>query len=62
MNKQADPTNWAELIDDFQASGQSMAAWCRTKNLKPYQLAYWSYPGLVGTTMLGFQADTLIFN
>lgn len=40
MNKQADPTNWAELIDDFKTSGQSMAAWCRAKNLKPYQLAY----------------------
>lgn len=40
MNKQASPENWTELIKDFQASGQSMAAWCHSNNLKVHQLAY----------------------
>ena len=40
MSKQANSENWTELINDFQASGQSMAAWCRNNNLKVHQLTY----------------------
>ena len=40
MNRQASPENWAELINDFQTSGQSMAVWCRNNNLKVHQLSY----------------------
>ena len=40
MSRQASPENWTELIKDFQASGQSMAVWCRNNNLKVHQLTY----------------------
>jgi len=33
-------TNWPELINNFQESGLSAAAWCRENNLKPHQLYY----------------------
>lgn len=40
MSRQASPENWTELIKDYRASGQSMAAWCRNNNLKVHQLTY----------------------
>ncbi len=40
MSRQASPKNWTELINDFQTSGQSMAAWCHNNNLKVHQLTY----------------------
>lgn len=40
MSKQNEQPNWAERIAQFQASGQSMAAWCRVNNTKVHQLRY----------------------
>ena len=40
MSRQASHENWTELISNYQASGQSMAAWCRNNNLKVHQLTY----------------------
>jgi len=40
MNKQANLVDWAELIKDYRASGQSMSSWCQVNNLKVHQLTY----------------------
>lgn len=34
------PIDWNEHIEQFQASGQSAAAWCRENNIKVHQLRY----------------------
>jgi len=41
MSKQSEQSvDWAERIAQFQASGQSAAAWCRENNIKDHQLRY----------------------
>ncbi len=40
MNKQANLVDWAELINNYRASGQSMSSWCQANNLKVHQLTY----------------------
>jgi hypothetical protein len=40
MNKQANLVDWAELITNYRASGQSMSSWCQANNLKVHQLTY----------------------
>lgn len=32
---------WAERVAEFRASGQSVAAWCREREIKHHQLRYW---------------------
>ena len=32
---------WEARVADFRTSGQSGAAWCTAKGLKPHQLSYW---------------------
>jgi hypothetical protein len=34
------PVDWAGCIAQYQASGQSAAAWCRENNIKVHQLRY----------------------
>ncbi|OXM83269.1 IS66 family insertion sequence element accessory protein TnpA [Paenibacillus rigui] len=34
---------WAERIQAYQASGQTMKAWCTERNLTVHQLKYWLY-------------------
>ncbi|MGG1553437.1 IS66 family insertion sequence element accessory protein TnpA [Paenibacillus ferrarius] len=34
---------WSERIQAFQASGQTMKAWCAEQNLTVHQLKYWLY-------------------
>lgn len=33
---------WRRRIADFQASGQSGAAWCAAQGIKPHLLYYWA--------------------
>ena len=40
MNKQANLVDWAELINNYRTSGQSMSSWCGVNNLKVHQLTY----------------------
>ncbi|GGG20748.1 IS66 family insertion sequence element accessory protein TnpA [Paenibacillus aceti] len=40
MNLQA---LWAERIQAYRASGQTMKAWCAEQNLTVHQLKYWLY-------------------
>ncbi|WP_442955872.1 IS66 family insertion sequence element accessory protein TnpA [Paenibacillus sp. y28] len=40
MNLQA---IWSERIAAYQASGQTMKAWCAEQNLTVHQLKYWLY-------------------
>lgn len=40
MNLQA---VWTERIQAYQASGQTMKAWCAEQNLTVHQLKYWLY-------------------
>jgi hypothetical protein len=32
MNKQANLVDWADLIKNYRASGQSMSSWCQVLN------------------------------
>lgn len=32
---------WRDRVAEFHASGESVAAWCRTQDLKEHQLRYW---------------------
>jgi len=32
---------WATRVAEFQASGQSVSAWCAEQQVKPHQLRYW---------------------
>lgn len=32
---------WRERVAEFQASGKSVAAWCREHEFKEHQLRYW---------------------
>lgn len=44
---------WRERVAAFQASGQSVAAWCREQEIKEHQLRYWlrqSAPAEASTT------------
>ena len=34
---------WTERIRVYQASGQTMKAWCTEQNLTLHQLKYWLY-------------------
>lgn len=34
---------WSERIKAYQASGQTMKAWCAEQNLTVHQLKYWLY-------------------
>jgi len=34
---------WSERIQAYQASGQTMKAWCAEQNLTVHQLKYWLY-------------------
>ena len=43
MSKQNEQADWAKCISQFQASGMSMAAWCRENNIKVHQLRYHLY-------------------
>lgn len=36
-------TIWSEHIAAYQASGQTMKAWCTEQNLTVHQLKYWLY-------------------
>ena len=40
MSKQDEQPDWVKRITQFQASGMSMAAWCRENNVKVHQLRY----------------------
>ena len=32
---------WAEAVEEYKASGQKQAAWCRAYGIQPNQLRYW---------------------
>ena len=43
MSKQNEQPDWVKRITQFQASGMSIAAWCRENNVKVHQLRYRLY-------------------
>jgi hypothetical protein len=32
---------WRRRVDEFRASGRSVAAWCVDQGIKPHQMYYW---------------------
>lgn len=41
VNHQLRLSHWTSIIQECQSSGQSIAAWCKEHNVKPYTYYYW---------------------
>lgn len=41
MAKTEERAVWQARVAAYRASGQTVAAWCRTQGIKPHQMYYW---------------------